>query len=186
MPDLFIVITEDKELCTHILSPSLHHESSADCERGREVFLLKRGMRVTVGLVNFVIIVQREVKGRQRRTEWNWIVLRYSKAIHSPQTCCSPTSLTVATHLTSLFPVLQHRWRPNSFTSTQVQSIEYQKYQVPSHVTKCISNKYQKYPVPTCTGTRAQRMRLELLFLQKSRSPQLTYWSHHWQGYYLR
>ena len=75
MPLFFIVITEDKGPCICTLIPSLHHESSADCERGRKVILLKRGVCVAVVLVGFPIIVQREVKSLQSGTEWNWAVL---------------------------------------------------------------------------------------------------------------
>ena len=71
VPYLSIFIVEHKQFCTLILSPSLHHESSADCERGRKVFLLNRGVCVAVVLVWFIIIVQREVESLQRGAEWN-------------------------------------------------------------------------------------------------------------------
>ena len=68
-----IVITEHKEVCILILSPSLHHESSADCERGRKVFLLYRGVREAVVLVGFLIALSSErsraFKGLQSGSE---------------------------------------------------------------------------------------------------------------------
>ena len=76
--------------------------------------------------VSTKVIDQNSTFGRIKKPQsdkistFGGIVLKYSKAIHSPQACCSQTSLTVATHLTALFPVLQHQWRPSSFISTQV------------------------------------------------------------------
>ena len=76
MPDFFHVIMEDQDWCISIQIPNLHHESSADCERGRKVFLLKRGGCVAFVFVSFVIIVQRKVKSLlQGGAEWNWAVL---------------------------------------------------------------------------------------------------------------
>ena len=75
MPDLSIVITESKEVWTCRACPGIHHESGADCERGREVSFLKRGVCVAVVLVWFLIIVQRKIKSLQRGAEGNGAVL---------------------------------------------------------------------------------------------------------------
>ena len=71
VPILSIVIQDDKESCTCILVPTLHHESRTYCERGRKVFFLERGMCVTVAVIRFIIIVRGEVKSLQGSAKWN-------------------------------------------------------------------------------------------------------------------
>ena len=82
MPDFSHVIMEDQDWCISMQIPNLHHESSADCERGRVVPFLKRRVRVACVLVRFIITVQWEVNSLRWGTKWDgaivWLNFRIS------------------------------------------------------------------------------------------------------------